>query len=1364
MNPPLSLPGADNTSALFDGDEKKVQPPASVSYPLLGGAGGGAARKCLGDAFTWFVPSTAHNNFISISLPKPPNKAYMRKTLLTNLLHASSLLVTKAAALALCFLLYVQSSFAQQWSTLGNENQVSSVAASYTSIVVIDSVPYVVYREGTAGKVKKQNPATGAWEQVGDNIGTNVTYTRLFSDRNDSLYITYVDAANGNKLAVEMYNAGTNTWEPVGSNANLYVSAGQVTNGVTQYSSTPRCSMSFDSNNIPYIAFGDGAGLTPYVKMFDGTAWVNVGSGAVNGADTAVAVSLVIDEADVPWLVFCDLSSATSTTGRMALYQFTGNSWAPIVNTISGIRHTSMGRNAAGNLVIAYFNTGNTNRATVITYDKTANTFSATTALSSRDAPNLSMISDAANNLYCSFIDFVASTARLVARVFKLSAGTATWKELKDQSVTTGIDEPVGNLMIAVGGDTARPYIVYTKTNTGNITTPVVRAFIPPAAPVGITTRAISNFTATAVTAGGTIATDGGLAVTERGVVYGSGENPTVSNTKVTAAGTGLGSYGVSLTGLTPATLYYVRAYAINSGGITYGSNVRFVTPYNPDPVLTTAKQMEKLDRGAVALRTAANQVYLSWRMLGTDPAAISFNLYRNGVKINGAPIASTTNYTDTTTTNGSYTIRSVLNGVEQNAVDTTSVWAQNYLDIPLQKPADGISPDGSTYTYNAQDCSVGDLDGDGKYEIILKWDPSNYKDNSQAGITGNVYLDAYKLDGTRLWRIDLGRNIRAGSHYTQFMVYDLDGDGKAELACKTADGTVDGRGLVIGDPIADYRNSSGYVLSGPEFLTIFNGMTGAAMATTNYLPGRGSVAAWGDTYGNRVDRFIAAIAYLDGQKPSLVMGRGYYTRLVRAAWDWRGGQLTLRWLFDSESGTPYNSVFSGQGNHQMTVGDVDGDGKQEVFNGSSGINDNGQGLWANGMGHGDALHMSDLDPDRPGLEIWQPYESPSGNGNVGAALVDARTGERIFTVAEPSADVGRGLAADIDPRYKGYEMWAARGNLYNCKGQTIGAIKPSMNFAIWWDGDLLRELLDGTTIQKWDYLTSTRTNLLSPADVTSNNSTKATPCLSADLLGDWREEVVFRTTDNAHLRIYTTTIPTQYRLYTLMHDPQYRVAIAWQNSGYNQPPHPGFYLGDSMPPAPTPAIYLAGEPAALPVKLLSFDAKAASGKVAISWRTERETNNALFTVERSVNGQDYTPIYNTKGAGTSSNINTYAAMDNAPVTGLNYYRLKQTDQDEHFTYSIVRTVSFTGKENLLTAFPNPATNAVQLQLSSGSAATDLQLLVSSPEGKAMLQAVGSLPQINKVLNARLASFSKGTYIIQVVDQSKTYTTKIIKQ
>nr|WP_236570595.1 rhamnogalacturonan lyase [Paenibacillus sp. An7] len=582
---------------------------------------------------------------------------------------------------------------------------------------------------------------------------------------------------------------------------------------------------------------------------------------------------------------------------------------------------------------------------------------------------------------------------------------------------------------------------------------------------------------------------------------------------------------------------------------------------------------MEYLDRGVVAVKTD-NGVFVSWRLLGTEGSGVTFNVYRDGVKVNATPIMNSTNLQDSAgTTSSKYTVRAVVNGAEQAASTAVSVWGSNYLSVPLSKPAGGTTPDGVNYTYSANDASAGDLDGDGTYELIVKWDPSNSKDNSQSGYTGEVFIDAYKLDGTRLWRIGLGKNIRAGAHYTQFMVYDLDGDGKAEVAMKTADGSKDGTGAVIGDGTKDYRNSSGYILTGPEYLTIFNGLTGKALTTVNYDPPRGTVSSWGDNYGNRVDRFLAGIAYLDGERPSLVMARGYYTRSVLVAYDYRNGQLTKRWTFDTN--TSGNSAYAGQGNHSLSVGDVDNDGKDEIIYGAMAVDDNGMGLYTTKLGHGDAMHLSDLDPDRAGMEVFQVHETPSAT--AGIEFRDARTGTLIWGIPT-SADIGRGMAADIDPRYKGAEVWAA-GSMYTAKGQLISNKLPSTNFGIWWDGDLSRELLDNNRIDKWNYDTSTVTNLLTASGTASNNGTKATPALQADLLGDWREEAVWRTTDSTALRIYTTTALTETRIYTLMHDPVYRLGIAWQNVAYNQPPHTSFYLGTGMNTPPTPNIRLTAAP-----------------------------------------------------------------------------------------------------------------------------------------------------------------------------------------
>lgn len=587
---------------------------------------------------------------------------------------------------------------------------------------------------------------------------------------------------------------------------------------------------------------------------------------------------------------------------------------------------------------------------------------------------------------------------------------------------------------------------------------------------------------------------------------------------------------------------------------------------------LFAQRQMEYLNRGAVAVPNAERGILIIWRLLGDDPDNIAFNVYRDKTKLNDSPLATATSFLDKNPTKGSnYTIKSIIKGKEQKTGDVALNLTQNYLEIALQIPVGGTTPDGKPYTYTANDASVGDLDGDGEYEIILKWEPSNAKDNSQNGYTGNVFLDAYKLNGTRLWQIDLGKNISAGAHYTQFMVYDLDGDGKAEIACKTADGTTDAKGKVIGDATKDYRNTDGRILEGAEFFTIFDGLTGSELASTDYLPSRSPIESWGtarsnDRNGNRADRFLACVAYLDGKQPSVVMCRGYYARSVAAAWDWRKGKLTSRWVFDSKNGF---STFEGQGNHNLTPADVDGDGKDEIVFGSMVIDDNGKGLYSTGFGHGDAIHVSDLDPTHEGLEVFGIHENKDHDPNrPGMALYDAKTGGTLWRGVE-GKDVGRGVAADIDPAHLGAEMWGGfvvdgKSHLLNVKGEDIGEAPRSVNFLAWWDGDLSRELLDGNHIDKYK-----GGRLLTAEGCTSNNGTKSNPALSADLWGDWREEVIFRTNDNKSLRIYSTTIPTEHRLVTLMHDPQYRLSIAWQNVAYNQPPHTSFYLGEGMKKAP---------------------------------------------------------------------------------------------------------------------------------------------------------------------------------------------------
>lgn len=653
------------------------------------------------------------------------------------------------------------------------------------------------------------------------------------------------------------------------------------------------------------------------------------------------------------------------------------------------------------------------------------------------------------------------------------------------------------------------------------------------------------------------------------------------TTTRTRGRGRPLAAGALTLGLVLPAACLASAAPATASGGAAATSSTATTTP---------KRQAERIDRSPVAAKTD-DGVYVGWRMLGDDPQAIGFHVYRDGERITDRPIKGATNLVDPDgTASSTYRVSAVAGGspVERWATDEFTVWDGQTLDVPLDKPADGTTPDGKAYSYRANDASVGDVDGDGQYEIVLKWDPTNSQDNSKGGYTGDVYLDAYELDGTRLWRVDLGRNIRAGAHYTQFQVFDYDGDGRAEVMAKTADGTVDGAGTVIGDADADHRNASGYVLDGPEFLTVFDGGSGAAVDTVDYTPPRGTVTDWGDGYGNRVDRFLAGTAYLDGEHPSAIFSRGYYTRAVVAAYDFDGEHLSQRWVFDSDV---EGEEYEGQGNHNLSVADVDGDAKDEIVFGSMTIDDDGSALYDTGLGHGDSLHVGDLDPSRPGLEVFAAQESMSASGNRGATFRDAATGEVLWSIPA-TRDTGRAAAGDIDPRYAGAEGWAVGGDaawnsrvgeLHAASGELIGNRIPAANFLTYWDGDLLAEIGDHEfdestrtgvpTIAKWDYENGTEVEIYRAAGTLSNNDTKGNPALQADLFGDWREEIVTRTEDSTALRIATTVIPTEHRLRTLMSDPVYRLGVAWQNTAYNQPPHTSYFLGEGMTTPAAPAL-----------------------------------------------------------------------------------------------------------------------------------------------------------------------------------------------
>ncbi len=587
---------------------------------------------------------------------------------------------------------------------------------------------------------------------------------------------------------------------------------------------------------------------------------------------------------------------------------------------------------------------------------------------------------------------------------------------------------------------------------------------------------------------------------------------------------------------------------------------------------------MEYLDRGIYAVKSG-NGMFVSWRWNADDADDAEFLLYRDGELIYTSTAGTgATSYQDNGGSPASkYRVDTVVGGEVVGSEECRFTSGTDYFDLKLNSP-------GSQYSPN--DCVVGDVDGDGQYEIFVKWDPNNSQDNSKVGYTDNVIIDCYTLTGQQLWRIDLGKNIRAGQHYTQLCVADFDCDGHAELITKTSDGTKDGTGKVIGDGSKDYRNSDGYILSGPEFLTLFDGRTGAALDTINYPVPRGVVSkeTWGDAYGNRVDRMNGGIAYLDGVHPSVIYGRGYYTRMTISAVDVVNGKLSVRWVFDSDKDREPNCF--GQGNHNVMVGDVDNDGKQEISMGDCVIDDNGKPLWASGKGHGDAQHLGDFVPERPGLELWECHEgSPWG-----VTLFDASNGAVIFH-KDGDKDTGRCCADNVWAGNAGAEFWGARpaNTVMNSKGDQIGGKSPSMNFLIYWDGDLERELLDGNGITKM-IDTNTITQIFTAEGCSSNNSTKSVPCMTADLFGDWREELIMRTNDNQHIRIWCSTSPTDVRLTTLMHDMQYRAQNCCQQSSYNQPPHTSYYLGSDVPLPARPSVVINGIQTADPPKPFAYD------------------------------------------------------------------------------------------------------------------------------------------------------------------------------
>ncbi|MDY4139884.1 MAG: rhamnogalacturonan lyase [Eubacteriales bacterium] len=737
---------------------------------------------------------------------------------------------------------------------------------------------------------------------------------------------------------------------------------------------------------------------------------------------------------------------------------------------------------------------------------------------------------------------------------------------------------------------------------------------------------------------------------------------------------------------------YRLRTEALDAAGRVTAVSDELVTPVHHVP----APQLEKLNRGLVAVR-AATGVFLSWRLMREEALSATrealqgadFRVYRNGEAI--ATVHDSCNYIDPEGCDtDEYAVAAILHGVEEAPCAPVRVWEKGYYDLPLQIPEGGVTPAGQPFTYTANDMSVGDVDGDGEMEYIVKWDPTNSQDVSIKGYTGRCLIDCYRLNGTLLWRLDMGPNIRAGAHYTQFMVYDFDGDGRAEMSVKTAPGTVMTRynpdGSVLSrafvtmpqsdldagwshednyvcsaeayrahvadmfegwhrhpevvrgqwpatleacfgipqrydyplarpdaEALADYfireyaparspRNElwkfEGFIYDGPEYLTMFAG-DGREIETIPFpFPRVDDGLMWGDYAWNRiepcnrVDRFLSGVAYLDGAHPSLIVCRGYYTRTCIAAYDLHGGAHHLRWQIDSgflpmvnpfritpedsQDGTdPVYGCIARQGNHSLSCADVDGDGCMEIIYGAACIDHDGSvkysatGLLPDGrrakLGHGDSMHVADIDPDVPGLEVFNVFEE-GRFAPYGFALRDAETGAVRFGEYH-EGDLGRCMIGDVAEGVRGLQVWSK--GMFDCKGNRLDLPEPSTNARIYWMGDLTTQVTDTP-----DYLHSAKTGricdlrrgvILEPEGTLTNNGTKGNPCLIADIFGDFREELLLRLSDSSSIRIYTSTDLTHHKLPTLLHDPQYRCGVAWQNNCYNQPVYPSFYYASDM-------------------------------------------------------------------------------------------------------------------------------------------------------------------------------------------------------
>ena len=625
-------------------------------------------------------------------------------------------------------------------------------------------------------------------------------------------------------------------------------------------------------------------------------------------------------------------------------------------------------------------------------------------------------------------------------------------------------------------------------------------------------------------------------------------------------------------------------------------------------------RRTDPISRGVVAVKVDAG-VFVSWRILAEEYYDVKYNVYRNGTKLNAQPL-SVSNFTDTGgNAQSQYTVKAVVRGVEGAASTVASVWPQykynscetGYFDIPLAKVYNKSGED-ITSTYIANDAEVADLDGDGEMEIIIKRLSTLDSNDLFVSRTDGAYdrIDAYKLDGTLMWWIDVGPNmVSGGSHELNIIAYDWDGDGRAEVILRGGDDMmIHGRHTSniawssnkdwpqrIGQKNVDTRGSVShtanmtYTNTGNEYLIYLDGYTGVvydAIGKTYTYPlprlesdDENLKKAWGDDYGHRSSKYFFGAPYFDGKTPSIFLARGIYTRHKMVAYDVNPSthELTERWRWSNNGG--WDDPWYGNGNHNFCIADVDQDGRDEIVYGSMVVDDNGHGLTTTGLGHGDALHCSDFDPYREGLEIF------ACNENEPCCNYRNATTSKLYYRQTSSSDDGRALCANFSNTYPGAMGRTTQTGLVSCvKDAVISEIGDyiawnDLNFRIYWDGDLLSEVLNSPGTErdaKIDKPGSGR--LFTSSGCQMNNYTKNHPCFSGDIIGDWREELILRVGEgHDSIRIYTTAMPTDYGIYTLWHDHQYRQAMVWQMHAYNQPPHLSYFLGElegiTTPPPP---------------------------------------------------------------------------------------------------------------------------------------------------------------------------------------------------